>query len=343
MKKRGVMKRLKSVVNYVYRRESVFKKRWLGFTLIETMVAIPVALVVLFGVGATFFYSIGQFSNLLEQDAAQTSVLWAGYHTQVYFSQAVDVRFIANQERMDAWIADLKTGSGFEPRAETPTTPGIHGRIDKSFNSSLIPEDNKLSTIGIFYREDGTFEGGYGSSRLVGTAIWFKNPSFEGVRVNRPPYGGVLYFGSGLGSGTSTLGPRMDTIWYDRLSLFEIMAVECFKEPADDADADECDGGDPDDTRDYITGPDRIKTITFRIRARYFKTSDKSKWIWCSNTSVPSCTPEVSFKDIERIVKVGFRNNILVKEDDSFVGSGYDERLHGGLYFFKFSLPKLSL
>ncbi len=326
------MRRPKNVVSYVYRTGSVGKR--LGFTLIETVVAIPISLIILLGVGATFSYTISQFYNLLQQNQAQTSLLWASYYTQAYFSQAINVRFIANQNMMDTWMTDIKSSNGLEPT--------IVGRIDKSFNSSLITDDNKLSTIAVFYREDGDFQAGYASSDLVGTAVWFKNPSIiSGVRVDHPPYGGVLYFSSGLGNGTSKLAPRMDTIWYDRLSLFEIVAVECFKDPIGDLDHSICDGGDPDETISYLSGADIVKSITFRIRARYFKTTDKSKWIWCTNSSLTQCIPEVPFRDVERIVKVGFRNNILVKSGDSFTGSNYDERLHGGLYFFKMSLPRL--
>lgn len=323
------MRGLENVVNYVYYRGVVDKKRRLGFTLIETVVTIPIALIIILGVGSTFSYTVGQFYNLLQQNAAQTSLLWASYHTQAYFSQAVRVQFVEESD-MDIWIEDRMSGGGLNLATD--------GRIVKDFNSSNINVGNKLSTIAVFYREDDGDITSYRSNDLVGTAVFFKNPSTVVGGSVDPPHGGVLYFSSNTLAltGNSTLRPRLeDTIWYDHLSLFEIMAVECVENPITETNG--CDGGT---ARPWLSA-DRVKTITFRIRARYFKSTDKSKWIWCTNSGLTQCTPQVSFRDVERIVKVGFRNNILVEASSSFVGSNYDERLHGGLYFFKMSLPKL--
>ncbi len=272
-----------------------------GFSLVEVMVATGIGTIVSAGIAAVFIFAIEQFTVLVEQNAAEESLLWAAYNTRSFLSQAID---------LEVHAADL-----------TSSIPaGQKGQVLSSYTSA---SDGTIKTLAIFNREMSTAAGATGSN-LFSTGVFFINPTTTPVAGNQQPWGGVLIFD--MGSNTDNpMWPSLSDLWFDRISEFRIQDVECALPGQSGAG---CEGSN-------------AKSATVVIKARYFKNAKREQWIYAP--TIPAGTVIAPYRDIEMTVKVGFRDNVLLNSAGSRVGSTTDERLHGGLYFFRMILPPLRM
>jgi hypothetical protein len=248
-----------------------------------------------------FVFAIEQFTVLVEQNAAEESLLWAAYNTRSFMSQAVDLEVHAS------------------PVSTSITFPA-KGQILDSFTSA---SDGAIQTVAAFGREMSSAAGA-SSSTIFSTGIFFVNPSSTPVGSNAQPWGGVLIFDMGSAGGAGgAMWPTLGDLWFDRISEFKIQDVECAIPGATGAG---CIGSN-------------AKSATVIIKARYFKNAKRDQWIY-GTAGAATVAP---YRDIEMTIKVGFRDNVLLNSAGSRVGSTTDERLHGGLYFFRMMLPPLKM
>lgn len=268
------------------------------------MVAAGIGTIVTAGVAAVFIFAIEQFTVLVEQNAAEESLLWASYNTRSFFSQAIDLEVATT--------------------VDNSIPAGSKGQIRSSFTSG---SNGVITTIAAFAREmstGGTVAPTSGAgSNLVSTGVFLINPSSTAIGNNGQPWGGILIFTTAP-TGTA-MWPTLNGLWFDRISEFKLQDVEC---------------SDPGSSGASCVGKS-AKSATFIIKARYFKNAKRNQWFYQPTPVAANTSP---YRDIEMTIKVGFRDNVLLKGGaESRVGSSADERLHGGLYFFRMVLPPLRM
>jgi prepilin-type N-terminal cleavage/methylation domain-containing protein len=84
-----------------------------------------------------------------------------------------------------------------------------------------------------------------------------------------------------------------------------------------------------------------VKTVTYVITGRYFKTIDRSGWdyFWDNPTENGAAPANIgSYRDISQTVKINFRNNTLTTQSLTG-GAGVEQRVNGTLYFYNSYVP----
>lgn len=283
-----------------------------GFSLIEVVVAVGIGGIISSVVATIFVFAVEQFTVLVEQNAAEESLLWASYTTRAFLGQAVDLK--------------VTSGSAIDP----DITPTESGRILSQYSSTDAFRIGNTAAVAVFGRENMTgVSTNAMTSDIYASAVFVFSPPITPTGSSAAPVGGAIYFDPGAPV-SATMSATQNDVWFDRISEFRIEDVECVTDVGT-AQGSACNGW-------------TAKSATIVIKARYFKTARRNRWIWQQMSVIPAGTDVGPFRDVEMSIKVGFRNNLLLggtSGPQSRVGMEGQERLHGGLYFFRMTLPPL--
>lgn len=158
----------------------------------------------------------------------------------------------------------------------------------------------QVDTLGVFFREAGA----PGTSDLRPTGMFFQRPT--------PTTTGVFY----IDTLSASPAPDFDDNFFDKMVEFE----------ADNPQV----GGTPA----------RLRSMDFRIVMRFFGDPDTTRWRWCPKADIDAgvfdCRPQVPYHDLEQVVRVSFRNNVI---NDTSPFTGTPERVFGQLYFYNIYVP----
>ncbi|MCC6276343.1 MAG: hypothetical protein IT289_00355, partial [Oligoflexia bacterium] len=288
------------------------------------------------GVASVFTYGMRQFAVLREQNLTQESLLQAAYYTRSFLSQAVKATCCQGNTCYN--FSNPVSNPNYQAIADTfsPSTPSTTGNLDPAgFPVGAIDCRNEAagnfasgakSTFGIFARESGRLNGGtvataVPESLFLATGIYFKAPT---APVGGVGQSGVLYLGTGTAANPSTMMTDERALFFDRLVNVGVIpgSVKMSANPLN------------------ISGTDTyypIQSMDLRLVARYFNDF--------SNIDYRPGIAAGAYRDIEMIVSIGFRNNVISMTADGSVVSGSQlttpERLHGGLYYYRLAAPTL--
>lgn len=297
-----------------------------GVTLVELLVTAAIGIFVSMGIASVFVFAMQQFTILVEKNAAEENALQITYYLRQYLSQAVDVNAVT------AVGAALPGGTG---------QIDVNFRLlDQNFSGVGAADSGEFVRFAVFNREAGTYNnaaGGMpmGGSDLRKTAIFIKDTS-PASSFPDASSGAVVF---DFNTETGVIVPEASDLFYSRIHDFQVQRVNCpgagglAAEVVEEASGRlwPClpAGWAPAGGVTY-----KIKTITVVIATRYFKSATKGDW----NYRAPvGGAPTAPYRDIVQTVKINFKNNSLTQ--NSLVGRGSEERVHGSLYFYDYIMP----
>ena len=174
------------------------------------------------------------------------------------------------------------------------------------------------------------------TSELYSTGIYFTRPD----RLTP----GRLYIdvGSPTTGAAQIIMPDRETIFYEGFTELTVTGFTPYQDPG--------------------TGINAMRSISVTLVGRYFKESQRARWMYCPFASIGQCPNIPLYSDIEVNFNVAFRNNTMIA-NCSDIPTGcpadslglapaapgypntpagqYRERLHGGLYFYKMAVPPI--
>jgi type II secretory pathway pseudopilin PulG len=286
-------------------------------SLIELMVAVGIGGIVTLGIAGVFSYGIQQFQLLVDQNKTEESLLLASYYTRFYLTNALDT----------GCGAVAPTWSFPNPQYQTPAA-NPQGRVhcaltDSTGGSWPVMMPNTSGLFAIFFRESGgadaTDPNGIAYSDIRPSAVAFRPPCSTATDATclADPKSGRLYFVSAPAGGGLALTDG--GLWFDRLVDFAIQ-------------------GTP-----RSSGNGRLQSLDIHIIARYFKSTTGRRGYerFATNMSgqMTANGLQANYRDVDMVVSVGFRDNAL---GNSLTGMNQQERLHGGLYYFRTFLPQMN-
>lgn len=282
-------------------------------SLIELMVGVAISSFVIVGAGALLTFAMGSFVRIIDQNAAEESLLTAAYALRTVATQAVDLYGV------NAITMGAQGGQILNPQAD-PTSSA------SDFNSVGLAADDTFN-IAAFKRQAVAqgippYEIGGAAFTIANnfreTGIFFKTPrancigqadDFRACSGNL-----IITLGTEAGNANATIPATVDDGPTLRYENFVSLLVR---------------------TTSVANGnPSYAREATFTLTVRYFLSGNRSQYIFLPNP--PAGTQ--NYKDKSMEVFIGFRNNYL---GPSQLATGDPERLHGSLYYFPFQIPRL--
>ncbi|MDZ4676219.1 MAG: hypothetical protein SGI74_01815 [Oligoflexia bacterium] len=310
-----------------------------GQSLIDVVIAMGVGLIISLGVGAIVTFGMEQFNMLRNQNLAQESLLQAGFEFRVKMSNAVKTYCCSR-------VSSCNVSGGKIPLAYTPRVPGAGfpnpyqtirlpdgtdfipttipvGVVDcRPVNiASLATWTDPVQPFALFVRENGSGT----TSDYRSTGIFFQKPA------GTEP--GIIYFADS--DGTVELTPSTGGVFFSNVVNMGVDASDpsALKEAPIDTNS-AVDMNQTTGALENATGA--LQGMNIRIRVRYFtKITDPAQISYAPDKVNGS--PNI-FRDVDVVVNIPFRNNIL-----GYTTSGVStttERIHGGIYYYKFDAPR---
>jgi hypothetical protein len=316
------------------------------------MMAVAVGSIVSLGVASVFTYGLKQFNVLREQNLAQENLLQAAYYLRSYLSQAVKTTCC---EGADCYTFNAAgnnfaaIGAAFDPGTPganvTPPTSMDPTATPRAATAAIDPMDYPVGVvdcraeaaanytagaknpIGLFVRESGRLNGAnMGTqtpiSMYLATGLYFKAPTAPAAGVQGQS--GVLYLATGTQANPNTTQVDDSAVFFDKLVSVGVRAnsVRRSANPL---------------TISGVSTYYPLQSMDLHIVARYFYDF--------STLDYRASTTTGSFRDIDIMISVGFRNNVVsYLAEGSVIGGSQlttPERLHGGLYYFRMGAPTL--
>ncbi|WP_413559285.1 type II secretion system protein J [Bdellovibrio sp. HCB209] len=266
-----------------------------GFSLIELFISIIIGSVVMYGVGALISMASNQNEALTNKIQSESELNEISFYLKYIASMGINVED-GSQWNLTNWNA-----SGAYQNTGLIKT---NYRASNGFNPSTATAS--IDTIGVFLRDN--LPSNYTAvpsvaDRFLPTGIYFQRPTVKTF--------GILYIDLGRpqGSGTVSVSPSRDDLWFGSIVDFQVAEAELI--PFDMIF--------PDRPITQITAPNdkyRIASLAFKITVREYmpQTNSKRDFTWCPpeiQRTSPLCTTSSPYKDVERVVRVSFRNNVL--------------------------------
>ncbi|UYL10469.1 hypothetical protein B9G69_007750 [Bdellovibrio sp. SKB1291214] len=266
-------------------------------------------------------------SNRIQSESALNEI---SFYLKYFSSQGINVEDRIDENLNSTSLTGIAANRGY-------VRTSYSALKDFSATASAAPID----TVAIFLRD--TLSSQYSTvpsigDRFLPTGIYFQRPTAKTF--------GVLYIdlGRSLAAGNVTTSPSLDDLWYGSIVDFQVA------EPA----YSNFEQNKPLEPTLWTTTR-RLSAVTFKITVREYLPQENSRrdYTWCppSAMTLPECATTSPYKDVERIVRVTFRNNILgfsstqmVKTTDQPVASRYQKkqfysRPYDLIYFLKPNYP----
>jgi hypothetical protein len=315
-----------------------------GQSLIDVLIAMAVGTIVSLGIGTIITFGAEQFNSLREQNLAEESLIHAAYTLRLQLSNAVKTYCCANIATCSNGAAPagsngislgygpaLPVAADFAPSPVDFAPLGIPVGVVDCRSVDLTTSNSwgsAMKPLAIFVRENG--DGNPPTTSYLATGIFFQKPTAPVAGVAGAP--GVLYFADADGAGA--IDANADKTFYDHfvnIGVEQNPAVGGGGGPATPLPQ----GSGASTAPAPPTGSGAITSIDFHLRVRYFKkVSDPAQVDYRPEAAMSVNT----FRDVDMVVSIPFRNNIIGFLSNGAAGQTA-ERIHGGLYYFKFASP----
>lgn len=267
------------------------------------MLAAVLVSVVLYGIGTLMTIASSQNESLTNRIQSEAEVNEISFYLKHFLSMGINVEYFPGLD------LNNRSGSG----AQYSNTGWVRG--DYNFAATFDPATatSGVDTIGFFLRENlasdytGTAPGP--QSRFMPTGIYFQRPTSKTY--------GILYIdlGQPQTSGTVSISPTRDDLWFG--SIVDFQTAEPESVPFDIMN--------PDLTLNP-SGRLRLSSVSIKLTVREYlpKGNDQRDYTWCPPTSMskPQCKTTAVYRDVERVIRVVFRNNIIGFSSAQMVISG---------------------
>ncbi len=261
-----------------------------GFSLVELLLSVVLGSVLMYGVGTLISMATNQNEAITNRIQSESELNEISFYLKHFASQGINVED-GSGRNLNNWNstgssqntgfvrADYLASAGFNPATATASidTVGIFLR------DSLISTYTSVPNVG---------------DRFLPTGIYFQKPTVKTF--------GVLYIdlGRSQAAGTVSISPTRDDLWFG--SIVDFQATEKEVERFDMNNPDQ----DPDKSNRY-----RLASVTFKITVREYLPQNNSKrdYTWCppAAMSQSACATTSPYKDVERVIRVVFRDNVL--------------------------------
>ena len=267
-------------------------------------------------------YGMQQFALLQDMNTVESNMQEASYLLRTHMIQAVNLAVTggpvapaagATQGQIGGIIAPWVPCTAAAPFAcGADTCPAAAAGACYGYDSSATAQDGNPEIVAVFNEEVGTT-----SSLFRAMGIFFQKPNSN---LKGPASSGVLYIATDP-TGVN-LHPSPDGIFFDQLVSMRVEVTP---------------------VGPGLTNP-AARSARIVLTSRYFLDSDQSKWDYTpANLNLVGGNAEMLpfGKDVVTTIDIGFRNNAL--RASLISGEAVVERLHGNVYYFKFTPPALPL
>lgn len=252
------------------------------------MVASAISGFVALGASSLYVFIMDNFRIMVDQNTAQESLLWTAYQSKGWLQQAKSVNANFNVQASNE-IAEGRTRIIFDFDRETST--GGNG-VEAFSQIAITNIHNELDL-----------------SNPAGEEMEFNmNNTDQNPFLDKGLMGKAAHFRSRAGAPLAGLPTWSDSVWYDRLSQYDVINVTGG-------------GGSPE-------------TVTLQISTRYFINHSSGNVLnFCKPATICPNT-NTNFSELSMNVVVGMRNM-------NFGGGAGPGGLHGNLYYYQFMAPPI--
>lgn len=244
----------------------------------------------MYGIGALITMASNQNEALTNRIQSESELNEISFYLKYFTSQAINVED-ASGSNLNNWPATgVNANKGYI-------------RADYLASKYFVPSGYSvpIDTVAIFLRD--TLSSSYTAvpnvgDRFLPTGIYFQKPTAKTF--------GVLYIdlGQSLAGGNVSISPSRDDLWFGSIVDFQVAekAYEVFDQTI------------PDDPEKWAIR--RLSAVTFKITVREYLPQENSRrdYTWCppaKMSELAECATTSPYKDVERIIRVVLRNNIL--------------------------------
>jgi len=282
-----------------------------GFSLPELLTAVAVGGLMSLALASVFTFGAQQFNALIDQNQAEESFLLTSYYLRSYIAQAVKVQSNNNPWGVFTGGADMVGAPSGVPQ----------GYFNCNLACTITATDKcdnpgwnaGINAVALFARDNGGNGTSTSLSDYMTTGIFYAPPAGA--------VSGKIYL-SQFPSDTGGAFILSDTDLSAQLAFDKIVALGLYPDTAGNA----CD----------LVGTN-LRSVNLYLRARYFKGISPVKTYTPNQTA--AVTAGANFRDLEQTINIVFRNNVL---GASTTSTGVNERVNGGLYFFKYQAPPMN-
>ncbi|WP_413583104.1 type II secretion system protein J [Bdellovibrio sp. HCB288] len=261
-----------------------------GFSLIELLLSVVLGSILLYGVGALISMATNQSESLTNRIQSESDLNDISFYLKHFASQGINVED-GSGRNLNNWNSTGSSQNTGFVRADYLASAGFNA------NANPAPVD----TVGIFLRDNMHSEYTAVPSlgdRFLPTGIYFQRPTAKTF--------GVLYIdlGRSQAAGTVTIGPSRDDLWFGSIVDFQATERQVTRFDMNNPDQDPA-----------LSSRLRLSSVTFKITVREYLGQENSKrdYTWCPPAAMTQaeCKTTSPYKDVERVVRVTFRDNVL--------------------------------
>ncbi|WP_413576492.1 type II secretion system protein J [Bdellovibrio sp. HCB290] len=261
-----------------------------GFSLIELLLSCVIGSVLLYGVGTLISMATNQSESLTNRIQSESELNDISFYLKHFASQGINVED-GSGKNLNNWNSTGSSQNTGFVRADYLASALFNA------NATTTPID----TVGIFLRDnmhsDYTAVPSLGD-RFLPTGIYFQRPTAKTF--------GVLYIdlGRSQAAGTVSISPTRDDLWFGSIIDFQVTEKQVTRFDMNNPDQDP-----------LLSNRLRLAAVTFKITVREYLPQENSKrdYTWCpaAAMTLAACKTTSPYKDVERVVRVTFRDNVL--------------------------------
>ncbi|WP_413289562.1 type II secretion system protein J [Bdellovibrio sp. HCB337] len=261
-----------------------------GFSLVELLLGVALISILLYGIGSLMTMASSQSESLSNRIQSEAEVNEMSFYLKHILSMGVNVEYAGNNNINGLSGTGGNSNTGWI-RAYDFTT---------LFNPATTA--SSVDTIGFFLRDNlaSDYVGAPPAvaARFFPTGVFFQRPT--------PRTYGILYFDLGRpqSAGTVAVSPSLDDLWFGSIVDLKVLEPEINR----------FDVNFPDTNPAAMTRQ-RLSSITVKLTVREYLPRDNGPrdFRWCPPTAMTAteCRTTTPYKDVERVVRIVFRNNVL--------------------------------
>lgn len=257
----------------------------------ELLLAVVLVSVLLYGIGTLMNIAATQNESLTNRIQSEAAVNEISFYLKHVLSMGVNIEYIPG--------ANLNNTSG---TGAFENIGWVRGDYDFASTFNPATATASVDTIGFFLRDnlqsDYTGAVPAPAARYYPTGIYFQRPTARTY--------GILYIdlGQSQAGGTVTVSPTRDDLWFGSIVDFKAIEAEAIPFDVNNPDIDQ-----------NTSARRRLSSVTFKVTVREYlpKGNDARAYTWCPPTSMttPQCLTTSPYRDVERVIRIVFRNNII--------------------------------
>jgi hypothetical protein len=267
------------------------------------MLVTAISGILMIGIAALVNSSSSQNESLKQKIRLEQDMYQLAFFLKHNLSLAVNLEFI---EAGDMAQEDFNVAKSINGGEFTENTGKLISYNSEDFFDASASEAS-VDTIAYFFRDTLNSDNPLitdpatspsGTDRFKRTGLFFQKPT--------PTTFGIIYLNLGEGDDT-VVSPTPESLRFDGIISLKIIEPEFTI----------FDPRDPDLAIDTDTNINfrRLASVTFKITQRqYFSSSvafKNHKWCPPASMSEPECSVNDQYKDIERVIRIVFRNNVI--------------------------------